>query len=344
MKIRSLLVAVVSLALVGPAAATSAGASTFADGCEITPVVPARLAIEAPSQTFPIDLGNPLPCMGHLNTPFGAWDTMQQNQAYQARTTTGTYVRHSLYKDVPKKVQVEALYTTLDLDWAVANGQVGRTPRVNPSNVMDVRYKSFVTASASRVLGQVKVTGKATRYELPSYAEPVGSPGSRVANAGAVVAVQKLAGSTWVTKKRARTTKSGAYTAYVPDTGAGSWRVVVADTGVAFGTTSGGVGVARAKAGRVKVAGVKAKRSGAKVTVKAKVTTKVGGKTVAAPGVQARVQVKAGGKWRTVKTVRTSSAGTVTAKVKSRSRAVYRVVVPKQKAIKAATASKSVRR
>ncbi|GHG53320.1 hypothetical protein GCM10011331_18780 [Flavimobilis marinus] len=338
MKIKTLLVAAITVALVGPAATIPASASSFADGCEITLTVPARLAVDRPAQTFTIDMGEPHPCMGSLTTQYGSWGMMRSDQAYQARATFGTFDRHDLYSPVPKKVSLAASYARLDAQWARANGVAINLsiPRVNPSNTMDVRYRSWVTKpSVKRTLGEVKVTGTATRYQLPGYTDPTDSPGKRVGNAGAVVQVQKKVGAAWVTKKRVKTTKSGAFSATVKDTGAGAWRAVVNDSHVAFGTTSSDARVAKAKAAATKISKLKAKRSGKKVTVTAKVTAKSGKRYVAARGVKVQLQSKAGKKWRTVRTARTTSSGKVTLRVNARATTQYRVVVPKQSVVKA---------
>src|SRR5699024_10992628 len=121
------------------------------------------------------------------------------------------------------------------------------------------------------------------------------------------------------------------------------WRSVAKDTTDAWGSTSSSVKITKAVPAKAKATVVATDRTGKKVSVGATVTAKVGKKYVPAKGVKVQMQVKAGRKWKTVKTARTTSKGRVAFKVNAKKKATYRLVVVKQQTVKATT-SKTFRR
>lgn len=71
-------------------------------------------------------------------------------------------------------------------------------------------------------------------------------------------------------------------------------------------------------------ASLKAKTKGKKVTAKVKLTAETGGTTSPVTGQPVAIQKKAGKKWKTIKTVTTSSTGTAKVKFKARKKTTIR--------------------
>lgn len=224
---------------------------------------------------------------------------------------------------IPGKYKAEITDTSLDSNWARANGfnPYNDHPKVTfGNNVMDLRHSSKTTFAATRAVDGVAMRGTVTRYDNRND--------RNIAQAKATVKLQKKQGGSWVTKKTVTTNGLGKFSATVADTTKADWRAQVQSSSVIW-STQRGTTVAKKSSGK---AATKISRSyqydywNSVGTFSGTVKFNAGGGYYSAhKGVKIVVQRQEDKTWKSVKTVTTNSSGKYSFKTSKKSR--YRFVV-----------------